>query len=139
MKLSEAVNIKPDEREHLNLPSFSYIDSILPKAQSSAHTDDLPISVNEEKWSVKDTGDSKRLSRVFDFQDSRMKAAFFLEIIDYEDNIHHNAKITMFESRVKVEVWTRDIDDITEIDLDYAEEVDSIFEDVVYHFERTND
>lgn len=132
MKLTEAVDIKPDERERLGLPS--YLSTILPKAQALANTDLPPVEVKEEKWEVVEKNGTKRLTRAFKFEDPRIKATFLLELIDYEEQIHHHGKITMFEDRIKIEVWTRDIDDVTEIDLDYANEVDMIVDDVYYQF-----
>lgn len=132
MKLNEVIDIKPDERERLGLPS--YVTSFLPKAQAMVGSGELPVEVKEEKWKVVEVNGCKRLTRTFKFSDVRVKAAFILEIMDYEESAHHHGKITMFENRVKVEVWTKDIDAVTELDIDYKEEVDSILQDVKHQF-----
>jgi pterin-4a-carbinolamine dehydratase len=132
VKLKEVVELKPDERERIGIPS--YISSILPKAQSLLFDNEPPVEVYKKKWEVVVEDGINKLIRAFSFDDPRIKASFLLEVIDYEEQVGHHPHIEIMEDVIKISLWTKGIEDVTEIDIEFAEEVNMIAADVLYQF-----
>lgn len=97
------------------------------------HRDELPVEMD---WHTVE--DPRRLRRVIQLQDSETAKHFLGELIDYESECHHNGIVTLEGTRVTIEVYTQDINDITEADRVYANVVDSIYADALELFNRRN-
>jgi len=79
-----------------------------------------------------------RLRKIIELYDSATLKFFVNELLDYEVQEGHNAKIMLEGTHVTVEVYTHDLNDITDIDRDYAQMVDSIYEDAIDIMNRKN-
>jgi pterin-4a-carbinolamine dehydratase len=90
--------------------------------------DPCPIKPFQDKWSVIDN--PKRLARDFVFYDFLEMKNFLNELIEYQEDAHHHAKIIVDHRTVRIEVNTRDLEEITELDKEYSGFVDMIFRDV---------
>ena len=55
--------------------------------------------------------------------------------VQFEHQFGHFAKITADYPKVIIEVYTHEVNDITELDLEYAHEADQIRADVAYYRE----
>lgn len=75
-----------------------------------------------------------RLRKVFDLEDTRVLKLFLNELIDYEDDHDHFAKLTVEGNKVTIEVNTHDINTITQLDYDYAEYADALYKDLMQAF-----
>ena len=51
--------------------------------------------------------------------------------MEIEEKTNHFAKITIEGHDVTVEVWTHDLERVTELDTEYAKSCDEIYDDVV--------
>lgn len=89
---------------------------------------DLPLEPYKNEWSY--AADPERLHRLFRFADSRQRSLFVEELLSAEDANGHSAKITITASEVLVEVWTHDINTVTELDKEYASMCDELYNDV---------
>lgn len=114
-------------REYLN-ESFSGEE----KAKKSLFGEvksNLPISVEKNtQWEV--LKNPERLSKSFDFKNSKMVMQFLQEVIEYESEISHNGSILINSNNVKIEIYTHTLESVTELDLEYAKEVNNIYKDV---------
>lgn len=72
-----------------------------------------------------------RLKKIFDLEDSRVLKLFLNELIDYEDDHDHFAKLIVEGNKVTIEVNTHDIQTITQLDYDYAEYADALYADLM--------
>jgi pterin-4a-carbinolamine dehydratase len=90
---------------------------------------DLAI-IPVEKWVKVDS--PQRLRKKFKFRSQKMRNEFVKEIFDFELEKNHNATITVDEDFVVIELRTKNIDQITEIDKEFAKFVDELFKDIVY-------
>ena len=54
---------------------------------------------------------------------------FISGLLQFEDAFGHHAKITIDYLNVRVEVYTHDVNDITELDVEYAQYADSLWVD----------
>lgn len=88
---------------------------------------DVPL-IPSSKWINKD----KMLKKSYQFRLKEQKVIFVKELLDYETEIGHNAKILIEEDRVTLTLQTLDIEQVTELDMEYAKHADVLFKDVVY-------
>ena len=96
----------------------------------------LPIDVKGgPRWDMVDEP-SQRLKKTFKFEALFKLKAFLNEVLEYEEEMGHNGKITIEGVSVEIEVYTHRVNLVTELDIEYAKAVDEIMEDVVYFHER---
>ena len=94
---------------------------------------ELPIAPSRTEWELLE--EPTRLGRLLEFK-SREQLAFFLdEILEYENTTGHNAKIIINGMIVMIEVYTHDVNNVTELDTEYAETVDEIYIDTLSAYE----
>jgi len=70
-----------------------------------------------------------RLVKKFKFQKRQHLYNFLNDILHYEDEKHHHGKIRIQYKTVTIEVWTHDLKDITEMDKEYARDINEIYKD----------
>ena len=58
------------------------------------------------------------------------RALFIEELMSLEEESAHNAKITIEGLQVTVEVWTHDVNQVTELDQEYASDCDILYKDI---------
>jgi pterin-4a-carbinolamine dehydratase len=89
---------------------------------------DVPLVPETNEWTI--AADPERLIRNFVFEDIEGRNWFLKELLDDETKSGHNGKIIIDGLNTIIEVWTHDIDAVTELDLEYASRCDDIFSDV---------
>ena len=89
----------------------------------------LPVAPSSCEWEVHST--PERFAKTFDFPSKKSIASFIQEILSYEAFVGHDGTHKIDGSKVTVEVYTHDINRITEIDQEYAKHVDDIYRDVL--------
>lgn len=95
----------------------------------SIDTRNLPVSpAATSKWVVKDR--PERLCRTFEFSNRESCRHFMNELMDYEDRSKHHAVIKCHGTILTLEINTKDIDCVTELDKDYAKEADAIYDEM---------
>ena len=100
------------------------LDSRLPAIVS------LPIKpVSSSTWEV--VTDPRRLHKTFEFNSHYEYINFINEMLAYEQASDHFAKLMCEYPSIVIEVYTHDVDDITELDKLYATTADQIYEDVL--------
>ena len=98
---------------------------------------DTPITVVSNEWER--VTDPNRLSKKYEFNDHADYANFLMEILSYENANDHFAKIICEYPQIVIEVYTHDVNDVTERDLEYARSSDLIRQDIEYYYQREND
>jgi len=120
---------------HLKRLHESFID----KARRPMSFGKLPIAplasgaaiIPVDRWETVDS--PKRLHKAYKFISNELRNAFVEGLFDYEKKVGHNAKLTVEEHKVTLDVYTKDIDQITELDKEYAQYADVLFKDIVYN------
>ena len=84
-----------------------------------------------DKW--KKLESPTRLRKSFKFMNSSARNHFVLKLFEYEKDTGHNATITVDEGEVTLDLRTKDIDQVTELDKEYAKFADVLYKDVVYN------
>lgn len=72
----------------------------------------------------------ERLIRDYQFSSRESALEFLRQLLLFEDEINHHGKITVEYDNIRVEVYTHDIDTITELDIEYKDVADQIYFDV---------
>ena len=91
---------------------------------------DCPVVPSEGTWET--VTDPTRYQKKFSFNNQQEIVAFVNEVMAYQNNIQHHGKITIEHDSVMIEVYTHDVNSVTEIDQEYIHEVDNILLDVQY-------
>ena len=92
------------------------------------NTSNIPIQPSVVSWRVVPT--PNRLSRKFEFDEFSQLWMFLESLLEYQEEIGHHALLSVGPRYVNVEVYTHEVEDVTEIDKDYARMADEIYEDV---------
>ena len=61
-------------------------------------------------------------------------ARFIQEALDFQEDAQHHGVITIEPNHVHIEVWTHRLNDVTDLDDQYASEMSDIYNDVVEVF-----
>ncbi len=89
---------------------------------------DIPIEVAQSTWSNLQA--PERIAKKFEFGDTETRNWFLKELIEDEAQNGHHGKILIDGLGIVIEVYTHDVDAVTELDLEYAKRCDDIYEDV---------
>ena len=119
-------NITPGERENIGLPST--IMKILPVAQSAVSDLEAPIQADRNRWHR--IPDPERLVRSFKFDDYSELITFVNDVLVHQYVTRHTGALQIQANEVLIKVWTKDVDCVTNLDLEYTKTVDEIYQDV---------
>ena len=90
-----------------------------------------------DKWEIVDS--PKRLRKAYKFASNELRNQFVLALFEYENEVGHHAIITVGEYKVTLDIYTKDIDQVTELDKEYAKHADVLFKDIVYSVSLENE
>jgi len=91
-------------------------------------------SAPSDTWEILES--PKRLSRTYTFDvDTRVKE-FVNEMIDYHGRYHHAGDIQINQNSVLVEVYTKDLNNLTELDYEYTKAADAIYRDTGFYHDK---
>ena len=99
---------------------------LLPESMNTAAG--MPIVAKENVWTVQPG--PERLVRKFKFSSPQHRALFIEELLSEEEKTGHHGKITIEGLEVTIEVWTHDVNKVTELDQEYAGACDQMYDDV---------
>jgi len=89
---------------------------------------DVPI-IPSSKWVIKDSF----LLKKFAFLSTEKRNIFIRELLDYESQINHHASLLVEEEFVEVKLITKNINQVTSVDKEYAKFADVLFKDLMYN------
>jgi len=71
-----------------------------------------------------------RLIKDYHFSTRQAALEFLRQLFLFEDEFNHHGRVALQNKDVRIEVYTHDIDDVTELDIDYSRVADQIYLDV---------
>ena len=83
------------------------------------------------EWEVLES--PTRLARSYSFNDQKKLQEFISELLDYQQKNNHSGDICIDHSDVMIEVYTKDLNSLTELEYDYAKMADLIYQDVEHY------
>lgn len=92
---------------------------------------EVPIVV-VNRWTKSD----KTLLKKYYFRTKDMRNAFVKEVLEHEEEVGHHADITISEDSVSLRLQTKNIEEVTELDKEFAKWADSTYRDICYGVEE---
>lgn len=88
---------------------------------------EVPIeSPSRLDWTVREN--PNRLSKMFKFSQESKFNAFILDILEHQAESQHHGRLTLQYPQIKIDIWTHSLNDVTEIDYEWAQAVNDIYE-----------
>ena len=91
---------------------------------------EMPVQIDSSSWSRYEN--PERLYRIFKFDSFKSMLYFINESLKEQERINHHSKMTIDHLDVSVEIYTKDVNAITESDLILSKFFNEIYEDVVF-------
>ena len=117
--LRENGHLEPEDSLRQSLSSLLSESMGLPKS--------LPIEAPRSNWDQLE--DPNRLIREFEFSSYEQLSFFIESVLRFQEELIHHGDIKINHRSVTIEVYTHTSNDITNLDLKYAKEVDMIYKD----------
>ena len=93
----------------------------------------MPVHpIKKSEWLV--LQQPERLARRFEFDKFKVMKVFLDVLLNYQEKIHHHSNITISHRIIDIEIYTHDLDEVTNRDKELAKFVDMLYEDVQYYF-----
>ena len=104
----------------------------MPFSIPSIKTSEVPVRpVAKTDWEI---GRAPRcLKKTFKFSKPAIMAAFLQELLAHEVETGHHGRLVCEFPHIEIEIRTHDLDDVAELDKEYAKTCDQIFEDVRHY------
>lgn len=93
---------------------------------------EVPIAPKKIEWEENSDYTKTTLTRSFAFDSGKHLRFFVNEILKESDRMQHHPELRISGMEVEVELYTHDINDISEADLKLAKFVDEIYDDVKF-------
>ncbi len=94
--------------------------------------EDVPIILDKSKWSHVETGSGEVLSRTFNFLNFQTLFYFVSESLKLQEKLNHHCVMKIDELVVSAVLQTKDIQEVTELDIMLSERINDIYEDTQY-------
>jgi len=118
--------VKSSTLDDIDEDALDTVEEKLRSPKDSAFS--VPIAAQEKlNWEV--IPSPNRLSRSYDFENSEILKIFLKEALDYQDSVQHHGKFIVEHHKITIEIYTHDLDDITEVDFEWANMMDNIYKD----------
>jgi len=107
----------------------SYFDEPASRMLTEAFVQAAPITPRKKEW--RQVADGSALIRDFDFKSRYAIRMFVNDVLQLQEELQHSAQILIADDRlsVKIRVGTKVLSRVTEIDIEYARNVDDIYQD----------
>ena len=109
----------------------SYFQKKLLTEEFKVETSSLPVNTKSGTTGWEKKEGPTRFSRKFKFTDHNDFLNFIIAVFQYEDKVKHNAKIIIGYPEVVIQVWTHGLEDITDLDIKYVQEVNYLLDELV--------
>lgn len=88
---------------------------------------ELPV-IPVERWERKTN--PNRLVKTYRFMNAAQRNVMLQLLFEYEDEREHRANFVLIDDKMTVELYTKNTDQITELDKEYAKYADELFKDI---------
>ena len=80
-----------------------------------------------------------RLRRTFDIENSVSRRIFINDVLNLADQTMHHIELNILMEKVTIEVYTDQLNDITEMDFEYASDIDEMYVDAMFSSSNNKD
>tara|TARA_R100000008_G_scaffold86406_1_gene79380 strand:- start:2147 stop:2482 length:336 start_codon:yes stop_codon:yes gene_type:complete len=89
--------------------------------------DTLPVTPTKNKWTMLD--DPEVLQRLFEFKNTISLLYFLEDLVQLQDTMNHHGRILIDHMSVLVQINTKSLERVTDLDVEWAQKVDEIYKD----------
>ena len=90
----------------------------------------LPIEPEISKWNQVQYNNKICLQRTYDLEIIKFVLYFINEVINLSEEMNHHPEILIDHTKVKITLYTRDLNDVTDRDIDMSRKIDEIVQDI---------
>lgn len=91
---------------------------------------ETPINVEEASWQNIAMRDKNILQKSFLFKNTKLLMYFLNELYAICEEVSHIPDISIKDFTVTIDLFTKDFNDITDIDVELSQKIDEIIEDI---------
>jgi len=91
---------------------------------------EAPIQIKPAQWENIDYQNMSCLERSFDFNDPKLFLFFLMEVYKLGMNYNHYPDITTSDLNITIRLYTKNINDITDIDFKLSKEIIDIYNEI---------
>jgi len=102
------------------------------KFQGIRNIPELPVEASKSEWEEVSDFYKTVLSKRFSFEKHKHLRYFVLEALKESDIMMHHPLLEIGSDYVKVELYTHNINEISEMDLKLAKFIDEVYEDIKF-------
>ena len=96
---------------------------------------DLPVVTKKSTWETINTNKETYMTKSYKFNLSKHLIYFVSTILERANNVHHHPVVLIDENIVEIKLYTKDINDITELDIEFSKFVEEIYAEINYILE----
>lgn len=93
---------------------------------------DMPVNVAESSWQKIDTREVSYFYRSYTLDSRKIILYFVNEVLKLSESMQHYPDITIKENIVDIAVYTKDLNDITDVDIEMIKKINDIVEDILH-------
>lgn len=93
---------------------------------------ELPIDAEETSWQEVTDYSKTSIMKTFNFERDKHTRFFVNEILKTSEAMMHHPILSVERKKVKVELYTHDINEVSELDLKLSRFIDEIYEDIKF-------
>lgn len=90
----------------------------------------LPIEAEISSWHQVNFEDKICLQKVYELDSAKFLMYFVSEIISLAEEFYHHPDVLIQHTKVTVTLYTKDLNDVTDRDLEMSKKIDEIIEDI---------
>ena len=95
----------------------------------------LPVSPKNSSWDTISSHDKIYMNKIYEFKLNQHLIYFVTTILERAGKINHHPVILIDEGIVEIKLFTKDLNDITDLDLEYSKFIDEIYKEINYILE----
>jgi pterin-4a-carbinolamine dehydratase len=127
---------KEPARGSMRMGSVSRLIGGMKKTKTLSEDIEQPITPKGTGWDH--LADPNRLRRVFEIASQESRRLFINDVLTLADQTMHHIELHIIMNEVSVEIYTEELNDITEIDFEYAKDVDEMYVDAMFSYSNKN-
>ena len=95
----------------------------------------LPVVTRKSSWETLSGADSIYMTKTYQFDIYKHLIYFTTSVLEHASKIRHHPIILIDEDVVEVRLFTKDLNDVTESDIELSKFIDEIYQEINYILE----
>jgi pterin-4a-carbinolamine dehydratase len=129
-------NKEPAQEDYTRTGSVSRLIGGMQKTKLLNENAEQPITPKGTGWDH--LTDPNRLRRIFTIENQCSRRIFVNDVLNLADQSMHGIIVRIRGEEAEVEIYTEELDDITNMDFEYAKDVDEMYVDAMFSCNNQN-